>query len=98
MYKPVLNDGNQQVTISYKYNGDRVFYDLFYADDFDKQIFNPPKGRLFRLSVHASEMMLIVSIDVDKDLIYFVHDYDAENIEFETRGIKLDYSFKQFLE
>lgn len=87
----VLNDEDRPISIDYRYEGKRVFYDLYIASEYDKKIFTPKKNTvLFR--VHSDKIeMPIVCINIERSLVYFLVDYDREDSIWETRGIKLSY-------
>lgn len=87
-----VTTNGRDLYISYKINGRRIFRDLFHADDFDRRTFTPKKDcTLFRFDSINPQSFPIVSINIEKGLIYFLSDYDIENSPWETRGIKSDF-------
>ena len=97
--RPLINKSGQDVYISYKYEGKTVFYDICYANEYDKSIFTPHKNcNLFRLYSPQHDVWPIVSINLDKNLLYFLNDYDVENSDWDRKGIKLDFPINKFIE
>lgn len=86
---------NYPVYISYKYENKTVYYDLYHASEYDKTIFIPKKDtELFRLSSDNTKLQnitLIVCINVERNLVYFLKNYDDENSQWESKGLKLTF-------
>jgi hypothetical protein len=97
--KRVLSIHKQECYISYKYNGVRVYYDLYYADNMDRKDFPPKKDCvLFRLHSEKTNQWPIVAINVQKSLVYFLKDYDNDTYQWETKGIKLDFNLANVID
>lgn len=95
----VKSKSGHDMYISYKLDNQTVFYDLFNVSDYDRQVFTPKKDcTLFRLHSDKTGSWPIVSINLDRSLIYFLKDYERENSDWETRGIKLDFDLRNSME
>ena len=99
--KPIKpnNKGEQLTYISYKYRGNRVFYDIFDSTEFDYKVFTPKKHcKLFRILEPVTGIMPIISLNIERSLIYFLTDFDTEVSNWETRGVKLDFPINHFFD
>lgn len=91
--KRVINTNGNPMYISYKIERKTVCYNLYHSNDFDNNTFTPKKNcKLFRLHSENTGSWPIVSINIEKKLVYFLKDYDLVNSDWETKGYKILYS------
>jgi hypothetical protein len=87
-----MENQNMVEFISYKFEGVHVSQNIENATAFDYSIFEPKKNTiLFRLKSWNTCSQAIVCVNVEKSLIYFLQDYNVEDSNWETRGIKLNF-------
>ena len=78
--------------ISYNTNDSKVFYDIESSSEYDNEIFEPKNNcELFRLVNNIGLHNVLVSINIDRNLLYFLEDYNDEDSKWETKGFKLDF-------
>lgn len=69
------------------------FYDVYHVTSMDKINYTPKKGtKLYRIKNRGEEdtCYLLVCINREKKLLYFLKDYSIGNSDWKTKGVKLD--------
>jgi len=83
---------------AWRINGKLADGYLFNLDDYDKKLVSAIKlksgekiYRYFNETSAIGGFVLLIKINLEKGLAYFAKDYDSEDIEFETKGTKLEW-------